>query len=129
VPTALRGKPLAAYQAFAATGQLQLFHLGWVAAYPSPEGFLGPLFGSGAAANLTHLDSRVVDAALIGARLEPDRLKRLRDYADAESAVLDQVPLIPIGQYQTAAVASARTRGLVTLITGYVDFSRVWVAS
>jgi ABC-type transport system substrate-binding protein len=124
----LRGKPLAAYQAFAASGQLQLFHLGWVAGYPSPEAFLGPLFGSGATANLTHLGSSTVDAALASARQEPDLNKGMSDYAAAESAVLDQIPLIPIGQYQTAAVVSGRTRGVATLITGMVDFSRAWVA-
>jgi ABC-type transport system substrate-binding protein len=128
VPTMLRGKPLVAYQAFAASGQLQLFHLGWVAGYPSPEAFLGPLFGSGSAANLSHLTSTTVDTALATARQEPERSRRLADYAVAETAVLDQLPLLPIGQYQTVTVTSGRTRGLVTLITGWVDFSRAWLA-
>lgn len=129
IAVTLRGKPLAAYQAFAASGQLQLFHLGWVAGFPSPDAFLGPLFGSRSAANLTRLGSAAVDSALLAARQEPHVSQRMADYAAAERGALALVPVIPIGQYQTAAVISGRTRGLVTPLTGFVDFSRVWLAS
>ncbi len=129
IATMLRPKPLAAYQAFASSGQLQLFHLGWVAGYPSPEAFLGPLFGRGSPENLTQLSSDAVETALAKAAGEANGNQRFVDYAAAERAVLDQFPLIPIGQYETAAVISGRTRGVATLVTGSIDFSKVWLAS
>jgi ABC-type transport system substrate-binding protein len=129
IATTLVPKPLAAYQALAASGQLQLFHLGWVAGYPSPEAFLGPLFGTASPDNLTGLSSNVAAPALAAAEQEPNASQRFLDYAASERATLGQFPLIPLGQYQTVAVISSRTRGFVTLVTGAVDLTKVWLAS
>ena len=129
ITTTLRPKPLADYQQFTTSGQLQLFHLGWIGAYPSPEAFLGPLFGSGARSNLTNLSDPGIDFALGAARSEPDDTKRLAYYAVAEKAIMAQLPVLPIAQYEVPAVIGKRVRNLDPTTTGVFDSAQVWLAS
>jgi oligopeptide transport system substrate-binding protein len=46
IPAVLRPHPFADYGRFLVSGQQELFRLGWIADYPSPDGFLTPLFSS-----------------------------------------------------------------------------------
>jgi len=121
----LQAKPLAAYEGFVAGNDKELFRLGWIAPYPSPDAFLAPLFATGSTLNASAFSLPAVDAAIAAARAEPDPSKRLAHYQDAEKAVMEQVPLVPIAQFLLHAVVSSRAHGLEPRVTGTFDTSTV----
>ncbi len=125
----LRPKPFDEYLNFEVSGQQELFLLGWIAAYPAPEAFLGPMFMSGSRNNLVGFNNPAFDAALKVARADGDEAKRVADYQEAEKIALAQVPVIPILQYEVHAVTAKKVGGLTLSPTGTFDGARVWVAS
>ena len=127
IAAALRPKPLSEYQDFAVSGQQELFRLGWIAAYPSADAFLAPLFLSKSSSNLTGLSSPEIDAAVGAARGEVDTTKRAANYKAAERAVMAALPVVPIAQFQIHAVTSSPVRGLVATSMGSFDASKVWL--
>jgi peptide/nickel transport system substrate-binding protein/oligopeptide transport system substrate-binding protein len=127
IDAALRPKPLKEYQDFAVSGQQELFRLGWIAAYPSADAFLAPLFLSKSSSNLTGLNSPEVDNAIAAARGEVDATKRYDNFEAAERAVMAAAPVVPIAQFQIHAVSSASVRGLVATSMGSFDASKVWL--
>ena len=129
IPTALRPKPLEEYKQFALTGEQELFRLGWIAAYPSADAILSPLFVTGSPNNLTGLSVAEIDAGLAAARAEPDPAKRVPLYQAAERAVLAQLPVVPIAQFETHALVAPRVRGLVLTTAATFDGSKVWLAT
>jgi peptide/nickel transport system substrate-binding protein/oligopeptide transport system substrate-binding protein len=100
IPAVIRPHPFVGYPQFLVSGQAELFRLGWVADYPSPDGFLTPLFSSTSPENVTGLASPEVDQALAAARAEPDAARRLALYRDVEQKVLDQFVVVPVAQLE-----------------------------
>ena len=129
ITAALRPKPLAEYQQFAVSGSQQLFRLGWIAPYPSPDAVLTPLFASTSPNNLTGFSSATVDEALRAARAAADADTRVGHYQAAEKEIMAALPIIPIGQFEIQSVASERVRGLTVTSMGSFDGRSVWVAS
>jgi peptide/nickel transport system substrate-binding protein/oligopeptide transport system substrate-binding protein len=129
IDAALRPKPLKEYQDFAVSGQQELFRLGWIAAYPSSDAFLAPLFVSSSTSNLTGFASADVDRVIQAARAEGDAAKRRTRYQEAERAIMAGVPVVPIAQFQIHAVTSSAVRGLVPTSMGSFDASKVWLAA
>jgi ABC-type transport system substrate-binding protein len=129
IAAALRPKPLKEYQDFAVSGQQELFRLGWIAAYPSPDAFVSPLFLSTSTSNLTGFSIAEVDAALNAARAEPDAKKREDLYRSAEKLIMAQRPVVPIAQFQIHAVTGKSVRNLVPTSMGTFDASKVWLAA
>ncbi|MGH9178714.1 MAG: ABC transporter substrate-binding protein [Acidimicrobiales bacterium] len=127
IPVALRPRPAASYDQFALSGDREVFRLEWVPGYPSPEAFLSPLFLSGSANNLAGFSDPGVDALLGAARAEPDARRRLARYQEAERAILDRVPVIPIAQLELQAVVAERVRGLEMTSLGTFDAAAVTV--
>jgi ABC-type transport system substrate-binding protein len=127
IDAALRPKPLKEYQDFAVSGQQELFRLGWIAAYPSADAFLGPLFLSTSTSNLTGFAGAEVDAGIQAARAEADPTKRANLYRAAERTMMLAVPVVPIAQFQIHSVTSAPVRGLVATSMGSFDASKVWL--
>lgn len=128
VTVTIRPRPPDEYDEFVVSGQQELFRLGWIAAYPSADAFLAPLFASGSPNNLTDFASPAVDEQLRRARAEPDAVRRTELYREAERAILDQVPVIPIAQFQLHAVVSKRVRDLQANALGSFDASLVTLA-
>lgn len=128
IPVRLRPKPLPAYQDFAVSGDQELFRLGWIAAYPSPDAFLPPLFLSDAPSNLTGFSSPDVDAQLKLARAEADPSARRDLYRAAERTIMEQLPVVPIAQFELHSVTSARVRELALTGFGTFDATEVWLA-
>lgn len=129
IPVELRPKPLREYQEFAVSGDQELFRLGWIAAYASPDAFLPPLFLAGAASNLTGFDSPGVDAQLKLARAEPDASVRADLYQAAERTIMEQLPVVPIAQFELHSAASRRVRDLTLTSFGTFDATEVWLTS
>jgi ABC-type transport system substrate-binding protein len=117
-----------AYNELLSSGGQQLFRLGWAGLYPSPDAFLFPLFASGSRNNLTGFSSPEVDDLLARARAEPDSAARRGLYQQAERAVLAQVPVLPIAQFELHSVAAEGVRDLNLSAMGTFDGSRVWLA-
>jgi peptide/nickel transport system substrate-binding protein/oligopeptide transport system substrate-binding protein len=128
ITATLRPKPLAEYQQFAVSGQQELFRLGWIAPYPSPDGVLTPLFLTGFPNNVSGFSSAGVDELLRAARADGDAAGRTSRWQEAERAVLSELPIVPIGQFEIESAASSRVRGLVVTATGTFDARAVSVA-
>src|SRR5438309_2507621 len=129
IPAVLRPHPFADYGKFLVSGQQELFRLGWIADYPSPDGFLTPLFSSTSPDNLTGLASPEIDQTLTAARAEADPSKRLELYLKAAQLVLDQYVVVPIGQLESRLVAASRVKGFDLDPIGTFDGAVVSVSS
>jgi ABC-type transport system substrate-binding protein len=127
VKATLRPKPFNDYLNFEVSGQQELFLLGWIAAYPSAEAFLGPLFATGSRNNLVGFNLPAFDTALKVARSQSDDAQRQQLYHEAERIVLGQVPVIPILQYEVHSVINKRVNDLKLSPTGTFDGARVWL--
>ncbi len=127
IPSALRPHTYADYLKFAVSGQQELFRLGWIGAYPAADAFLTPLFQSGSRDNITGFASTPVDNTLKSGRVEPDDAKRIGAYQSAEKQILDQMPMIPMAQFQFQTVTAPRVTGLVMTGFGTFDATKVGV--
>ena len=121
----LRPKPLGEYQNFVLSGQQEIFRLGWIAAYPSADAFLFPLFTTGSASNLTGYSVPAVDAQLRSARGEADPKKRLELFRAAERSVMSSVPVIPLAQLMVHSVIDDDVKGLRMNVMGTFDAATV----
>lgn len=130
IPAALRPHAYAEYLNFVrAGGPQELFRLGWIGTAATPDAFLVPLFQSGLRDNLTGFFSAQVDQLLKAGRAEPDEAKRTATYQQAEKAILDLVPIIPLAQLAFQSVSSPRVADLVVSGLGTFDASKVKLAA
>ena len=127
VKVVLRPAAGEAYDQVVLSGTQEVFRLGWVAAYPSPDAVLAPLFLTGSPNNVTGYSNPSVDSLLKAARGEPDAGKRNALFREAEQAIMDAVPVLPLAQVQLQTVVSSRVRGLVLTSMGTFDASAVSV--
>ena len=123
-----RPKPLDEYERFAVSGEQDLFRLGWIAAYPSSDAFVAPLFQSGSANNLPGFGSAAVDQLIRDARATADDAQRGDLYTQIERAVFSEIPILPIGQFQQHWVGDERVRDLALSVSGTFDAATVWLA-
>ncbi|MEA3459261.1 MAG: ABC transporter substrate-binding protein, partial [Chloroflexota bacterium] len=79
-----------------ATGQYQMFSLGWIADYPDPYDFSDVLFHSQGEINHTGYANPEVDRLLEEARVEQDHERRMDLYYQAEQRILDDAPWVPL---------------------------------
>ncbi|MGH9037018.1 MAG: ABC transporter substrate-binding protein [Acidimicrobiia bacterium] len=128
IPAVVRSHPFVGYPQFLVSGQAELFRLGWVADYPSPDGFLTPLFSSTSPENLTGLASPEVDQTLAAARAEPDAAKRLALYRDVEQEVLDQFVVVPVAQLEVRMAVAKGVQAFALNPLGSFDGATVGMA-
>jgi oligopeptide transport system substrate-binding protein len=74
----------------------QMWSMGWVADYPSPNDFLGILLGTGASNNYGAWSSAAFDAAIVDALETADPAAIRAAYDVAEGIVRDEAPVIPL---------------------------------
>jgi oligopeptide transport system substrate-binding protein len=74
----------------------QIWSMGWVADYPSPNDFLGILLGTGASNNYGGWSSVPFDAAIVEALETADPAAIRAAYDVAEGIVRDDAPVIPL---------------------------------
>jgi oligopeptide transport system substrate-binding protein len=129
IPALLRPHTYADYLRFAISGNQELFRLGWIGAYPTADAFLTPLFQTGLRDNITSFSNTPVDNTLKNARAEADEAKRIGAYQAAERLVLDQMPIVPLAQFQFQSVSSSRVSGLVVSGLGTFDATKVRVGA
>jgi oligopeptide transport system substrate-binding protein len=127
IPAKLRSYAFSDYQQHAASGNQQLFRLGWIAPYPSPDAFLHSLFSTDAPDNITGFSDPEVDLKLAAARATADPVQRQALYAEAEQLVLAKVPILPLAQFRSHTVATDRVRDVQLSVDGTFDATQVWV--
>lgn len=70
--------------------------LGWEADYPDPQDFLDILFHTDSGINHGAYSNAAVDSVLEEARTEPDVLRRIELYHDAEQLIVDDAAWVPM---------------------------------
>ncbi len=70
--------------------------LGWEADYPDPQDFLDILFHTDSSINHGGFSNAEVDAVLEVARTEPDALKRVQLYHEAEELIVNDAAWVPL---------------------------------
>jgi len=70
--------------------------LGWEADYPDPQDFLDILFHTDSGINHGAYSSAAVDSVLEEARTEPDVLRRIELYHDAEQLIVNDAAWVPM---------------------------------
>ena len=98
-----------------------LYRLGWIAEYPSPDVFLTPLFGSGSPDNHSSFASNEVDDLLKRARKAGTEAKQLDLYRRAERTILKDVPIVPIGSFNSFWAARPEVQDLGFDVMGGFD--------
>lgn len=120
IPTELRAQDFDTYREFVVSGDQELFLFGWVGISPTADSYLVPLFGSESADNVTTFSRADVDSTLGQARRTADSAERAEIYAGAEADIMSSVPILPLAQFQTAAVLSDRVQGWVPMLDGTI---------
>ncbi len=78
-----------------------IWEIAWIADYPDPQDWLSIQFSTGAGYNSEGLSLPNLDTLLKNADVEPDPVKRMQMYNQAEQIVVDQSAWIP---YQQAKI-------------------------
>lgn len=112
VEVILRPHDLTGYAEFLASGRHELFQLSWVAEYPLADWFLGAPFESSSAENYSGYANDSLDRMLEGARAFSDRDERLALYRTIEERLIEEMVIVPIGQFTSHYVAGSRVEGL-----------------
>jgi ABC-type transport system substrate-binding protein len=116
------------YDVFAVSGQQQLFRLGVIGMYGSPDAYLSSLFVSGSHDNATGFSFPAIDQLLQSARSTADPAGRQSLYQQAEQQIMALAPIVPIAQFRSKAVLSPRVHDLVVTINGTFAGERVWLS-
>ncbi|MCK9356157.1 MAG: peptide ABC transporter substrate-binding protein [Dehalococcoidia bacterium] len=74
----------------------EMYAMGWIADYPSPHNFLGTLFSSSEANNISGYANPELDELLDLAAAEDDWERRMALYRQAEQLVIDDAPCVPL---------------------------------
>ncbi len=123
----LRPKSPRDYDGFALSNEPELFRLGWIANYPSADAILPPLFGTDSPDNLTGYTNPAVDAMLKAARAESDLGRRVELLQNIERTIMEQVPVVPIAQFNVHSVIAKRAKGVKLNSYGSFDATAVRV--
>lgn len=116
-----------AYAQFPSTGHAQLFRLGEIGLYPSPDPYLTLPFISGSRENATGFSDANVEHLLQTARATADASARQGFYQQAEQAIMALVPTIPVVQIRSTAVASAKLHDFTITVNGSISGDKVWL--
>lgn len=124
----VRGSRFGRYVRRLRAGRPDVYRLGWIAEYPSPDVFLFSLFASDSPDNHSGYKSVRTDRLLKRARAQPSTGRRARLYAEAEKRILRALPVIPIGTYVTHWAHQPEVEGLTFDALGGFDATSVSLA-
>jgi peptide/nickel transport system substrate-binding protein/oligopeptide transport system substrate-binding protein len=108
----VKGYPFDKYLNRLTKGDASVFRLGWIAEYPVPDVFLTSLFGSSSPDNHSGFRSAKVDKLLDKAHASKKVADRLRLYRKAEKQILKDVPIVPVGSFETHWAAQPAIKDL-----------------
>ncbi|MEU6377730.1 ABC transporter substrate-binding protein [Streptomyces sp. NPDC046909] len=107
-----------------ATGKLDAYAVGWVADYPDPDTYGGPLVGSDGTMN-TGYSSKEVDRLIQASQQFEERGDATEDFRSMQDAIARDVPVIPLWQAKEYVVTSEDVGGGQYLSDGTGVF-RLW---
>jgi ABC-type transport system substrate-binding protein len=110
-------------------GKTQLFLLGEQLDYPDPAALLNRLFLSTSPANPFGYTNARVDALLVNAQRALDDNTRARLYAEIESTIMQDCPMLPLSIVKYSIALHARVQGLQVTPLGfqYLPLREVWL--
>ncbi len=123
----LEQTPWETFQAELEAGAYAMYSLGWSADYADPQDFLDVLFHSESSLNHSGYASAEVDALLEAARVEQDEARRLSLYQEAERAILDDAPWLPLFTGRETWLVAPYVRGFEIPPITLPRFQRIWL--
>ncbi len=103
-----------AAQAFINANKHQMAWFGWGADYPDPDNWLPELFGTGAGNNHTVYSNPQFDALAAQAKEELDNTKRLQMWAQAQTMVMNDAPIVTAFYQERLWLVKPGVQGLQT---------------
>jgi ABC-type transport system substrate-binding protein len=123
-------RPFDEYTTLLDTDPPQFWGLTWIADYPAPQDFLGLLLESGSSSNEGRWSDAAFDAALEAAAATDDPAEQAEHYAEAQTIVRDQAPVIPVAYGETWALSRDGLLGAGESGVGFVRYAGMsWEAS
>ncbi|MFE7837218.1 ABC transporter substrate-binding protein [Streptomyces sp. NPDC057474] len=113
-----------AFQQRYADGKLDAYGVGWVADYPDPDSFSGPLVGTGGSLNNGY-SSEQADRLIKDSQRYEDRSRAATDFKELQEVVAQDVPMIPLWQRKEYVLSSGEVGGAQYLSDGTGVF-RLW---
>ncbi|MER5429625.1 ABC transporter substrate-binding protein [Streptomyces sp. NPDC002588] len=107
-----------------AGGKLDAYAVGWVADYPDPDTFAGPLVGTDSTMN-TGFSSKRVDGYIKESQQYADRSQVTDDFKNLQQVIAEDVPVIPLWQRKEYVVTTSDVGGGQYLADGNGVF-RLW---
>ncbi|MGN9759416.1 ABC transporter substrate-binding protein [Streptomyces sp. SD31] len=107
-----------------AGGKLDAYAVGWVADFPDPDTYGGPLVGTDGTMN-TGYSNKTVDRLITSSQQYADRSEATRDFRSLQEAVAHDVPVIPLWQAKEYVVSNEDVGGGQYLSDGTGVF-RLW---
>ncbi|MGW1668820.1 ABC transporter substrate-binding protein [Streptomyces sp. NPDC002324] len=107
-----------------AEGKLDAYGVGWVADYPDPDTFGGPLVGTGGSLSNGYSSERA-DRLIKDSQRYADRGRAVSDFKELQEVVAQDVPMIPLWQRKEYVLSSEDVGGAQYLSDGTGVF-RLW---
>ncbi len=126
IPAEVRSHSLVEFQQLVVSGRAELFRYGWIGSYPSADAYLAPFESSGTD-NVFSLADPALTAAIVQARSAPTDAARTAAYIAAEDLALALAPLLPLVQFETHVVVTAKVYDLRLAPNGSIDWPAVRV--
>jgi oligopeptide transport system substrate-binding protein len=99
---------------------------GWIGDYADPNTFLD-LFMSGSGNNDTGWTNKNYDELITKAKTANDYLLRMTDLHQAESILMDNLPIMPIYFYTRPVLVKPWLKGYIASSLGYTDFKWAYI--
>lgn len=111
----------ATFQQYRKTSDCEIARQGWLGDYTDPATFFD-LFVSTAGTNDGHYNNPAYDELVINARTEQDPAKRMEMYHQAETLIMNDMPIVPIVFYADDVLAQVNFTGFGVTGTGLKMF-------
>ncbi|MCK4777819.1 MAG: peptide ABC transporter substrate-binding protein [Actinomycetia bacterium] len=111
----------------AASGDVDLYSMGWVADYPTMDSFLYPNFHSDSGDNYGMYNNPEINKALEEARKTSDDKERVEKYRQIEEKILDDGATIPIYFSQARRLIQSNIQGVVVTPLDEIHYELLWV--
>jgi ABC-type oligopeptide transport system substrate-binding subunit len=126
IEVTLSNQEYASYMAATVARRYQVARRSWIGDYPDPMTFLS-VWRSTDGNNRTGWSSPRYDALLRAAEDEVDPARRLGLLAEAERLLLDEGPVLPLYQYESAQLVKPYVRGIVPNVLEVHPLQGVWI--
>ncbi len=108
--------------------RLQAFSLAWQADYPDPHTFVDVLFRTGSSINNTNYSNPEVDELLHQANVEPDPVRRIELYQEAEQMIVEDAAWLPLWWgVEGKVLVKQRVEGLTFPPLSVPIYQHVWI--